>query len=162
MKTTKTHNASCSNMHYKAFISATISKKSNNQTFVKTKAMNQKNKYVFIVDSSMTSANRIFSALGNVTNILKVGHAANGKDALQKISINPPNAILLDIQLPDISGADMLQQIRKKHPGMTVIVLTDYPTPYSFKVCKELGASGYYNKSNELDMVIEHLQKLTN
>jgi two-component system invasion response regulator UvrY len=123
--------------------------------------MNQKNKYVFIIDSSMISANRIFSALGKITNILKVGHAANGKDALEKISTNPPNAILLDIQLPDISGTDMLLQIRKNHPHMAVIALTDYPTPYSFKVCKELGASGYYNKSNELDMVIEHIQKLT-
>jgi DNA-binding NarL/FixJ family response regulator len=161
MTPTQISNTFCSNLYYNTFISTTNYKKSNNQTFVKIKAMNKKNKYVFIVDSSMTSANRIFSALGNVANILKVEHAANGKDALQKISINPPNAILLDIQLPDMSGADMLQQIRKNHPGMTIIVLTDYPTPYSFKVCKELGASGYYNKSSELDMVIEHLQKLT-
>ncbi len=124
--------------------------------------MNQKNKYVFIVDSSMISANRIFSALGQIAGILKVDHAATGKEALHKINSNPPNAILLDIQLPDMSGANILQQIKLEHPHMAVIVLTEYPTPYSFKICKKLGANGYYNKINELDMVMEHLQKLTN
>jgi len=123
--------------------------------------MHNKNKYVFIVDSSMISANRIFNAVSKVSGIFKVEHAASGKDALQKIGNNPPNAILLDIQLPDISGAAMLQQLKEKHPGMAVIVLTDFPTPHSFNVCKKLGAVGYYNKTMELDMAIEQLQKLT-
>ncbi|HXU25750.1 MAG TPA: response regulator [Bacteroidia bacterium] len=123
--------------------------------------MSSNNKYVFIVDNSIISANRIFNALSEVTNILKVDHAANGKDALQKINNNPPNVILLDIQLPDMSGADVLYQIKLIYPQMAIIVLTDYPTNYSFNICKKLGASGYYNKTNELDMAIKQLQELT-
>jgi DNA-binding NarL/FixJ family response regulator len=123
--------------------------------------MNNKNKYVFIIDSSMISANRIFNAVSEVINILKVDYAANGKDALQKINNNPPNAILLDIQLPDMNGADILQQIKLTYPNMAVIVLTDYPTNHSFKICKSMGADGYYNKTNELDMAIKLLKELT-
>ena len=123
--------------------------------------MNDKNKYVFIIDNSMISANRIFNALSEVINILKVDYAANGKEALQKLNNNPPNAILLDIQLPDMSGTDILQQIRQVYPNIAIIVLTDYPTNHSFKECKKLGANGYYNKTNELDMAIKQLQELT-
>ena len=122
---------------------------------------NDQNKYVFIIDSSMISANRIFNALGEVVNVFKVGYAANGKEALQKLHNNPPNAILLDIQLPDMSGTDILQQIKKAYPDMAVIVLTDYPTNYSYMSCKKLGANGYYNKTTELDMAIKQLQELT-
>ena len=119
------------------------------------------NKYVFIIDNSMISANRIFNALSELINIFKVDHAANGKEALQKLTNNPPNAILLDIQLPDMSGTDVLKQIKQLYPNMAIIVLTDYPTNYSFNICKKLGASGYYNKTNELDMAIKQLQELT-
>ena len=47
--------------------------------------------------------------------------------ALQKINNNPPNAVLLDIKLPDMNGVDMLQQIKQIYPNMVVIILTDYP-----------------------------------
>ena len=123
--------------------------------------MNDKNKYVFIIDNSIISANRIFNALSEVINILKVEYAASGKEALQKLNSNPPSAILLDIQLPDMSGPDILQQIKQAYPNMAIIVLTDYPTNHSFKVCKKLGANGYYNKTNELDIAIKQLQELT-
>jgi DNA-binding NarL/FixJ family response regulator len=119
------------------------------------------NKYVFIIDNCIISANRIFNALGNVANIFKVGYAANGKEALQKLINNRPNAILLDIQLPDMKGTDILQQIKQVYPDMTIIILTDYSTNYSYTVCKKLGANGYYNKTNGLDMAIKQLQKLT-
>jgi DNA-binding NarL/FixJ family response regulator len=119
------------------------------------------NKYVFIIDNSIISANRIFNALSELVNIFKVDYAANGKEALQKLSNNRPNAILLDIQLPDMSGTAILQQIKQVYPDIAIIVLTDYPTNYSYTVCKKLGAKGYYNKTNELDMAIKQLQELT-
>jgi len=123
--------------------------------------MNDKNKYVFIIDNSMISANRIFNALGEVINILKVEYAASGKEALQKLNNNPPSAILLDIQLPDMSGIEILQQIKQVYPDIAIIVLTDYPTNYSHTICKKFGANGYYNKTNELEMAIRQLQELT-
>ncbi|HEX7415055.1 MAG TPA: response regulator [Bacteroidia bacterium] len=119
--------------------------------------MNNNNKYVFIVDSSMTSANRIFSALGEMAFILKVDHATNGKDALKKIKSNPPNAILFDLQLPGEEGVEIMKQIKEKHPNIILIVLTDYPTAYSHKICKKLGANGFYNKTSELEMALKQL-----
>src|SRR6185437_220904 len=123
--------------------------------------MNDKNKYVFIIDNSMISANRIFNALGEVINILKVEYAASGKEALQKLNNNPPSAILLDIQLPDMSGIEILQQIKQVYPDIAIIVLTDYPTNYSHTICKKFGANGYYNKTNELEMAIRQLQEFS-
>lgn len=122
--------------------------------------MSNNNKYVFIIDSSIISANRILNAVSQVANIFKVEYAASGKEAIQKIINNPPNTVLMDIQLPDINGAEILSQIMKMYPKMRVIVLTEYPTAFSFKVCKELGALGYYDKVSELNMAIEKLQEL--
>jgi len=113
------------------------------------------NKYVFIIDNSIISANRIFNALSEVVNIFKIDYAANGKEALQKLTNNHPNAILLVIQLLDISSTDILQRIKQVYPDMTIIVLTDYITNYSYTVCEKLGANGYYNKTNGLDMAIK-------
>ena len=122
--------------------------------------MNNNNKYVFIIDNSMIIANRIFNALSYIKCILKIDYAANGKEALEKIFNNPPNIILLDSDIRDMVGIDIIKQIKQVYPNMAIIVLTDYPTNYSFNEFKKLGADGYYNKSNELDMAIQHLENL--
>ncbi len=107
--------------------------------------MNNKNKSVLIVDASIVNANRTLNALSGVKNILKVEYAASGKD----------------MHLHDISLANMLQQIKKEYPQMVVIVLTEFPTPYALNAFRKLGAAGYYDRVNEMDIAIEQVKKLS-
>ncbi len=109
----------------------------------------------------MISANRILNALSKATCIFKVEYAASGIEALKKIDNNPPSAVLVDMQLPDMGGTHILQQIKRKYPNIIVIVLTEFPSPYTFNACKKIGAAGYFDKINDIHTAIGLVQKLT-
>ncbi|MBR9726827.1 sigma-54-dependent transcriptional regulator [Shewanella intestini] len=51
-----------------------------------------------------------------------------GEDALNEINRQPPDLLVLDIKLPDMSGMDILAQVQKTHPDITVIMVTAHGT----------------------------------
>lgn len=93
--------------------------------------------------------------------------AANGQDALQALEKcdrdqSHPNLILLDINLPDISGIDLLKQIKKdaRFSKIPVVILTGSNEDEDIQKSYDLGAGSYLVKpisNNALMQVIERL-----
>ena len=52
---------------------------------------------------------------------------SSGKRALEMIRENPPDMVLLDLKIPDMDGASVLEKIRCKWTGLPVVILTGYP-----------------------------------
>lgn len=78
-----------------------------------------------------------------------VSSAATGKEALDSITTNPPDLIILDIMLPGgLNGFDVLEKIESnpKHQSIPVIVLTNLDSEE--KVAKSIGAKKYFVKAN--------------
>lgn len=119
------------------------------------------NKYVFVVEDAILIANRLFNALSENTKILKIGFARNGKDALQEIMYNPPDILLLDLDLPDMNGLAILREIKEQKLTTAVVVLTNNSDSNFRKECKKLEVAGFYDKSNEFDEAIEKVKLLT-
>ena len=69
-----------------------------------------------------------------------------------------PEVVILDIQMPDGCGIDVLAHIKKESPQTTVIMLTNYPLPPFKKRCLEAGADYFFDKSTEFEKVIEVLK----
>jgi two-component system, response regulator, stage 0 sporulation protein F len=53
--------------------------------------------------------------------------AANGQEVIESLESFNPDLVVLDIQMPDISGIDILQYIRKKFRDLPVIISSAYP-----------------------------------
>ena len=53
--------------------------------------------------------------------------AASGREALQRMAEKVPDVVILDLKLPDISGAEVLRQIRENYGDLPVLVITGYP-----------------------------------
>ncbi len=82
---------------------------------------------------------------------LSVETSKNGEEALNTILKElaaPPSLVLLDLQLPKISGISLLANIRKKYSlsELPVIVLSSSDNPGDIKLCNEMGISGYLSK----------------
>jgi len=75
-----------------------------------------------------------------------VAEAADGKAAAQYFFKLKPHMLLLDINMPVISGKDALKHIMKKHPNAFVIMLTSLVDKKTIEDCLRLGASGYIRK----------------
>jgi len=80
----------------------------------------------------------------------------DGKDLLEVVDKQEPDCIVLDIKMREYNGLDLLQQIRKKHDDLPVILNSAYS---SFKVdLKAVAADYYVVKSSDLGELKEKLK----
>ncbi|MCC7288822.1 response regulator [bacterium] len=81
---------------------------------------------------------------------IEVVEAVDGKMALDKIKEHKPDLVLLDMMMPNVSGIDVLRQLKKDGlvPDMPVIVLTNIMNPQSIEEAKKLGARDYIIKTD--------------
>lgn len=77
---------------------------------------------VLVVDDSITFRSQIKRALGEVEGVELVGSASNGRLALQMLEQNPVDLMILDLNMPVMSGLDLLEQLRPRSRGLDVIV----------------------------------------
>ncbi len=77
-----------------------------------------------VVDDSALMRNLISRILNGATDIEVVGTAVNGRFALQKLERLDPDVIVLDIEMPEMNGLEFLEERRKRHVEVPVIILS--------------------------------------
>ena len=76
-----------------------------------------------------------------------VGEASNGRETIDQFRKHRPDVILLDLQMPEISGIDALLAIRAESPDARIIVLTTYTGDVQILRALKAGAQAYLLKS---------------
>ena len=69
-----------------------------------------------------------------------VAGAESGKEALERIASEPYDLLLLDIKMPDISGLELLRQVKGINPEIMAIIVTGYGSVENAIEAMELGA----------------------
>lgn len=103
---------------------------------------------VMIVDDSKLLQVGLMKNLMKADHNLSIRQAFNCKDALELFPSFNPDAVILDIDLPDGSGIDLLQNFKKEDRGAEVIIFTNYPTNSFKEKCMQLGADHFIDKSD--------------
>ena len=88
----------------------------------------------------------VFRVLLKQLGIETVWEAADGMTALELASTHLPQVVLLDINLPQISGLEVLAKLKAKHPSMPVIIVSSQSTMKTVIQARELGAEAYVLK----------------
>ena len=110
-------------------------------------------KMVLIVDDSYLIIERLTDMLKELENVGSVRHAHTVADALETIQQSSPDIMLLDINLPDASGIELLRTVKEKYPGIIVVMLTNQANDYYRQLCLKLGANHFIDKSRDFEMV---------
>lgn len=76
----------------------------------------------------------------------QVTASANGREALELLLQDTFDLIFLDIKLPEMSGTEVLRQIRSRGVDTPVIIVTAYPTVKNAVECTRLGSITYLQK----------------
>jgi len=74
----------------------------------------------------------------------------DGTAALARLDREDFDGVVLDLRLPDIDGIEVLRQIKKKFPTLSVVILSGHGTEQDFKTCLKLGAVACFQKPAKL------------
>lgn len=103
---------------------------------------------VIIVDDHPIVLEGLKNLLSNREDIMLAGYFETGKAGLQGIEQLQPDVVLLDINLPDISGMDISKQIRKKDKDVRIIALSVHNEQPVIKSMLQYGVNGYVLKNS--------------
>ncbi len=85
--------------------------------------------------------------------------AVNGKDLFNQLTnLSPakhPHVILLDIQMPEMDGIETTMQLKKKYPGIKIIMLTMHNEEQLIYSLMEKGANGFLEKNTDIEVVVD-------
>jgi NarL family two-component system response regulator LiaR len=90
--------------------------------------------------------------------LLLVGEASSGEDAVAFCEEEVPDVILMDLKLPKMDGVSAMQAIRETNPQVQVIMLTSYPQPNLVERAVQTGAAGYLLKSVNAQELVEAIR----
>lgn len=100
--------------------------------------------------------------LAEMPGIVVLAEAADGNEALAACDNEAPDLVLMDIAMPNLGGLDALGELRKRHPGTRVLMLSMLASEEHVLQALRLGASGYLLKDAapaELALAIEAVMR---
>jgi DNA-binding NarL/FixJ family response regulator len=115
---------------------------------------------VFIVDDHSLIREGFRKIIEKENDIVVIGEAGNAKDFFSKFKTADCDLVVLDINLPDKNGLEVLKDVKIIKPQMHVLILSMYPEErYAIRTFKA-GASGYISKENAADTLIGAIRKV--
>jgi len=102
---------------------------------------------VLAVDDHPIVRQGIAGLVGIQADMVLVGEASNGRDAIQQFRMHQPDVTLMDLQMPEMNGLDALLAIRGEFPDAKVIVLTTYAGDAQILRALKAGAQAYLLKN---------------
>ena len=113
---------------------------------------------ILIVDDYAIVREGLKQILADTDDIAVGGEAENSSKALQMARKGPWDLILMDISMPDRSGLETLELLKKEHPGIKVLMLSMHrETLYAVRALKS-GAAGYLNKQSAPDQLVDAIR----
>lgn len=116
----------------------------------------------YIVEDNATIRENLIGTLEELADIMPVGFAETEAEGRAWLSSNPGqwDLAIVDIFLRQGSGLGVLEACRKRDPMQKVVVLSNYATADMRKRCAQLGADGVFDKSNEIDALVDYCAAL--
>lgn len=102
---------------------------------------------VFIVDDSEAVRESLRGMLSEFQDVKIVGYSADETDAIEHINSLLPDVVILDLNLQTGSGVAVLKNIKKRHPEIKVMVLTNCNGEFYVDACKRANADYFFDKS---------------
>jgi DNA-binding NarL/FixJ family response regulator len=116
---------------------------------------------VFLVEDSLAIRARLAATIRGIEGAELVGEAGSVGAAIDGIRATHPSALILDLQLEDGSGLEVLRAVHPASPALHVAVLTNYATDQHRRACMNAGAEFFLDKSSDFPRIREIVQGWT-
>jgi DNA-binding NarL/FixJ family response regulator len=113
---------------------------------------------LFIVDDHALFREGVRALMAASDDIICVGEAASGEDALEQIDALQPDVALVDISMPGISGIEATRRMVRDHPTMGIIMVTMLEDDASVFAAMRAGARGYVLKGASHEELLQSVR----
>jgi DNA-binding NarL/FixJ family response regulator len=112
----------------------------------------------YIVEDNATIRDNLIGALEELASIASLGWAETESDAKEWLARHGGDwdLAIVDLFLKEGSGLGVIEAARRRSEGQRVVVLSNYATADMRRRCEELGADRVFDKSNEIDALVEY------
>ena len=115
----------------------------------------------YLVEDNPTIRDNLIATLEELAGVDTIGSADTENEGKTWLVNNPQqwDLAILDLFLKEGSGLGVLQACKTRRPQQKVVVLSNYATPDVRKRCELLGVDAVFDKSNEIESLIEYCLK---
>ena len=117
---------------------------------------------VSIVEDNEQLRGTLARMIGRAEGFQCLGDYGTAEDALEAIPKNPPNVVLMDINLPGMNGVECVRKLKQLTPATQVVMLTAYEDTENIFNSLAAGASGYLLKRSKSAEILEAIRDVQN
>ncbi len=115
---------------------------------------------VLIIDDHPLFRQGIRYSLEDADDIEVAGEAENGQEAIKLTERLLPDVVLVDINLPGLNGLEVARVIKRREPGIGIIVLSVYEDDDQLFQAIKVGAAAYFSKDINPDELITYIREV--
>jgi DNA-binding NarL/FixJ family response regulator len=113
---------------------------------------------VVIADDHPVVRDGLSALLASVPSVTVAGLAANGREAVQAAVTLRPDVLVMDVQMPELTGVEAAAEISRAAPAVAVLMLTMFDDDYSVLAAMRAGARGYVLKGAQQDEIVRAIR----
>jgi DNA-binding NarL/FixJ family response regulator len=117
---------------------------------------------IIIADDHPIFRQGIVSIVEKSTNIKILAQAKDGQEAIEQIKEFKPDIAVLDIDMPQVTGLDVIRKLKRINCNCKFIILTMLKDIELFNEVKQLGGQGYLLKDSASDELVECIKRVNN
>lgn len=110
---------------------------------------------VVVADDHPVFRSGIHDLLDGAEGISVVGEAESGTEALELVEREQPDVLLLDMEMPGLTGPEVAERLQERDSSVRVLALSSYDDQEYVQGLLDSDASGYLTKENAPDLIVE-------
>lgn len=111
----------------------------------------------YLVEDNPTIRDNLIATLEDLAEVVTIGYAATETDAKSWLRSNEDSwdLAIVDIFLQEGNGLGVLEHLQQRSANQRMVVLSNYSTPSICERCTQLGADRVFDKSQDIDALID-------
>jgi two-component system, NarL family, invasion response regulator UvrY len=115
---------------------------------------------ILVADDHAVVREGVKRIVADTSDLVVAAEASQSQEVLSKVAARTCDVVLLDISMPGRSGLEILQQLKRAHPALPVLVFSVHPeNQYALRAFKA-GASGYLTKDSIPEELVTAIRKV--
>ena len=116
---------------------------------------------ILVADDHPVVRDGLIAILSTQPDFIIVGQAATGTDVIRQVASLAPDVVLLDLEMPEMNGVQVLRQLRAEYPLAHALIFTAFDTDELIVQAVQAGAQGYLLKGAPRDEIFRAIRLIS-